>query len=429
MIIQTSKKLVFVSVFLLLFASVSAQTADTISLSRAEAEAVFLEKNIDLIGQKLEISQAEARVMQSKLWPNPTLTVDEINLWRTWNIEKQPPLIGNWGTNSQIAVEIEQVIQTAGKRRKNIELAQIEVDGKQFEFQEVLRELKKKLRNHLNEVLFIQQQQKIFQQQIASIQKLTQAYQNQYHQGNISKAEYIRLKAQEIEFRKSLVSLQQQMEGEQSELKQLLILPPESYLKITDELNVPAKLISEQQLNEWFEIAQKNRPDILIAQNEEKYARKNLELQKALKTPDLAFKVEYDRGGNIMKDFVGVGVSFDLPVFNRNKGNIQEAGLQVERSGLEIQKALNNAKTEIITAVRNYVHTEQMIHSIKGEYGETMDILLGSYEKNFRSRNISMLEYLDFLEAYINSKTILLETQKELCDYLEELQYTIGQDL
>lgn len=170
MIIQTSKKLVFVSVFLLLFASVSAQTADTISLSRAEAEAVFLEKNIDLIGQKLEISQAEARVMQSKLWPNPTLTVDEINLWRTWNIEKQPPLIGNWGTNSQIAVEIEQVIQTAGKRRKNIELAQIEVDGKQFEFQEVLRELKKKLRNHLNEVLFIQQQQKIFQQQIASIQ-------------------------------------------------------------------------------------------------------------------------------------------------------------------------------------------------------------------------------------------------------------------
>ena len=48
-----------------------------------------------------------------------------------------------------------------------------------------------------------------------------------------------------------------------------------------------------------------------------------LELQNAMKTPDVAVSIGYDRGGNIMKDFIGLGVSMDLPIFDRNKGNIR----------------------------------------------------------------------------------------------------------
>ena len=422
------KKLVLVVLFLQFFAFASAQT-DTISLSRSEAETVFLENNLDIISQKLEISQAEARVVQSKFWPNPRLTVDEVNLWRTWDIEEQPPLFGNWGRNSQVAVEIEQVIQTAGKRRKNIELAKIEVDGEQFELQEVLRELKKELRDHLNEIVFNQEQQKMFRSQIASIQKLTNAYQNQFNQGNISKAEYIRLKAQEVEFKKNLVSLQQEMQEEQTELKQLLMLSPKVFVKITDELTHPNKLISETNLDYWFSLAQENRPDILISKNLEKSAQKNLELQNAMKTPDLEFSIGYDRGGNIMKDFVGVGVAFDLPLFDRNKGNIQEAKLQVEKSSIQTKKNLHQSENEIASALQNYLRSEKMATEIEGDYEETMDKLLASYEKNFRARNISMLEYMDFLDTYINNKKLILETKKELNDYLEDLQYFIGQDL
>ncbi|MDN5626940.1 MAG: TolC family protein, partial [Weeksellaceae bacterium] len=381
------------------------------------------------ITQKLQISQAEAREVQAKYWPNPKLSISEVNLWRTYGIEELPPLVGNWGKSSQISAEIEQVIQTAGKRRKTIELQKIEVQRAKFELQEVLRELKKSLRNTVTEILYNQEQQKVYRSQISSIEKLTKSYNNQLNLGNISKAEYVRLKAQEVEFKKKLISLQQEIEDQQLEIKALLILPSSSYIVISGSLMLPEKQLSELEAPQWIEKAKENRPDILILKNTEKYAAKNLDIQNAMKIPDVAVSLGYDRGGNIMKDFIGLGVSFDLPVFDRNKGNIQAAKLELEKSQLETHKNLLKSENEVMSVFRNYIRTQEVSAEMDHHYESTLDSLLVSHEKNFRLRNISMLEYLDFLDTYIRNKMIILDTKKELNHYYENLQYVVGQDL
>ncbi|MBB6332177.1 cobalt-zinc-cadmium efflux system outer membrane protein [Chryseobacterium sediminis] len=423
------KKLFLTLFYIPCFSFFSAQISDTMKISRKEAETIFLAKNLDLIAQKLEISQAEARTVQAKYWPNPTLSISEVNLWRTYDIEEQPAIVGNWGKNTQISAEIEQVIQTAGKRRKNIELQKIEVEGEKYELQEVLRELKKTLRNTITEILYNQEQQKIYQGQIASIEKLTKSYNNQLNLGNISKAEYVRLKAQEIEFKKKLISLKQEIEDQQVELKALLMLPSQTYLVISDSFVMPEKQLSELEVTQWMEKANENRPDIMISKNKEKHAAKNLEIQNAMKTPDVAVSIGYDRGGNIMKDFIGLGVSMDLPIFDRNKGNIQEAKLEIEKSKLETRKNMLKSENEIVSVFRNYIRTQQVSEEIDESYESTLDGLLVSHEKNFRLRNISMLEYMDFLDTYIGNKMIILDTKKELNQYYENLQYVVGQDL
>lgn len=423
------KRLVITLIFFVKAAYSFAQNSDTIVLSRDEAEVIFLKNNIDIITQKLQISQAEAREVQAKYWPNPKLSISEVNLWRTYGIEELPPLVGNWGKSSQISAEIEQVIQTAGKRRKTIELQQIEVEGAKFELQEVLRELKKSLRNTVTEILYNQEQQKVYQSQISSIEKLTKSYNNQLNLGNISKAEYVRLKAQEVEFKKKLISLQQEIEDQQLELKALLMLPSSSYIVISGSLMLPEKQLSELEAPQWIEKAKENRPDILILKNTEKYAAKNLDIQNAMKIPDVAVSLGYDRGGNIMKDFIGLGVSFDLPVFDRNKGNIQAAKLELEKSQLETHKNLLKSENEIMSVFRNYIRTQEVSAEMDHHYESTLDSLLVSHEKNFRLRNISMLEYLDFLDTYIRNKMIILDTKKELNHYYENLQYVVGQDL
>ncbi|ASW74986.1 transporter [Chryseobacterium piperi] len=423
------QKIIFALFYIHLFGLFSAQTVDTLHINRKEAESIFLTNNLDIIAQKLEISQAEARVVQAKFWPNPKLSISEVNLWRTSGIEEQPTLIGNWGKSTQISAEIEQVIQTAGKRRKNIELQKIEVDGEKYELQEVLRELKKLLRNTITEMVYNQEQQKLYKGQISSIEKLTKSYSNQLSLGNISKSEYVRLKAQEIEFKKKLISLHQEIEEQQVELKALLMVPSKSYVVISDPLEMPEKQLSELELPKWLEIAKENRPDILTTKNKEKYAQKNLELQNALKTPDIALSLGYDRGGNIMRDFVGLGVSFDLPVFDRNKGNIQEAKLEITKTNYETRKSILKSENEIVSVFHNYTRTQQISQELDESYETTLDGLLTSHEKNFRLRNISMLEYMDFLETYIGNKMIILDTKKELNQYYENLQYVVGQDL
>src|SRR5690606_18304926 len=54
---------------------------DSLFLSREACEAIFLEHNLALMAQKMNIDVAEAKVIQAGLWPNPTLEIEEVNLW------------------------------------------------------------------------------------------------------------------------------------------------------------------------------------------------------------------------------------------------------------------------------------------------------------------------------------------------------------
>ncbi|MEC4051861.1 TolC family protein [Myroides odoratimimus] len=401
----------------------------TLMLSKEEAEALFLEQNLELIAKNLEISQAEAQLLQSKLWPNPTFEVSEINFWKTTDIEEQPKLIGNWGEAQQYAFRVEQLIQTGGKRRKTIDLQKLTIEEKQQEFESIMRELKLELRGNLSDLQILQEQQKIYEKQIESTKSLISAYKNQLDQGNISQAQYIRLKAAELQFKKELVNINKELEEAIKDFKNFINIGNSTLVVITDKLVAPEKEVSELELENWIITAQEQRPDALKSKTLEKQSEKRLEIEKAQRVPDITLGVDYDRGGNIMRDFVGFGISFDLPIFDRNKGGIKEAKIDIELAKLDTQSKLNEIANDIVEAFRNYYHAEQLYKDIDSEYESQLDQLLDAYHKNFQKKNVSLIEYLDFVEAYIENKTILLETRKDLNDHFEKLQYAVGKDL
>ncbi|WP_121966612.1 TolC family protein [Myroides sp. N17-2] len=408
-----------------------AQNGDkkTLILSKESAEAMFLEQNLDLIAKNLEISQAEAQLLQARLWPNPTFEVSEVNFWKTSGIEEQPKLIGNWGESQQYAFRVEQMIQTGGKRKKTIELQKLTIEEKRQEFESILRELKLELRNNLSDIQMLQEQRKIYDKQIENSQTLTLAYKNQLKQGNISQAEYIRLKAAELQFKKELLNINKDLEEAIKDFKNYISIGNNTQIEITDLLIAPNKEISELKLEDWIITAQEERPDALKSKTLEKQSVKRFEIEKAQRVPDITLGVDYDRGGNIMRDFIGFGVSFDLPIFDRNKGNIKEAKIDIELAKLDTQTKLNEIANDIIEAFRNYHHVEALYKDIDNDYENQLDQLLEAYHKNFQKRNVNLMEYLDFVEAYIENKTILLETKKDLNDHFEKLQYAVGKEL
>ncbi|MGL4582651.1 MAG: TolC family protein, partial [Flavobacterium sp.] len=322
----------------------------TLILSKESAEAMFLEQNLDLIAKNLEISQAEAQLLQARLWPNPTFEVSEVNFWRTSDIEEQPKLIGNWGESQQYAFRVEQMIQTGGKRKKTIELQKLTIEEKRQEFESIIRELKLELRNNLSDIQMLQEQRKIYVKQIENSQNLTAAYKNQLQQGNISQAQYIRLKAAELQFKKELLNINKELEEAIKDFKNYISIGNNTQVEITDLLIAPNKEVSELKLEDWIITAQEERPDALKSKTLEKQSLKRFEIEKAQRVPDITLGVDYDRGGNIMRDFVGFGVSFDLPIFDRNKGNIKEAKIDIELAKLDTKTKLNEIANDIIEA-------------------------------------------------------------------------------
>ncbi len=411
-----------------------AQAQETLKISREEAETIFLQNNLLLISEKLNIESQKAEVIQAKLWPNPEFSISEINLWatnrQTGKETVSPPFWNNFGKNQQIAFELEQLVQTAGKRKKLIALEQVDVSKAEQYFENLLRGLKLELRNQLTDLQHIQQSVKVHQKLVENISKLTNAYKNQLNNGNISKAEYIRLKAQELEIRKEILELTRASNEIQKGLKLLLRTDPTASIEITPDGFVkntaPYKSVFIEKV---VENAKENRPDYKLALLEEDYSKKLLSFEKAQRVPDLTFGVNYDRNGNTMLDFIGFGVSFDLPVFNRNKGNIKKAQISIENAKVQKEQTVLTIENEIFLAYKSLIQAVDFINGIEAGHENDLDLLLENYTKNFTSRNVSMLEYFDFMNAYLENKKIILEAQKEVNHKAEELNYSLGKDL
>ena len=58
-----------------------------------------------------------------------------------------------------------------------------------------------------------------------------------------------------------------------------------------------------------------------------------------------------------------------------------------------------------------------------------LDNMLNTYAKNLLNRNINMLEYIDFMEAYKDNKNTVLTGRKKVQLQFEELQYIVGTEI
>ncbi|MFG4003528.1 hypothetical protein B0A67_18630 [Flavobacterium aquidurense] len=403
---------------------------DTIVLSRTQAEALFLEKNISLISEKLNIDIADAQLIQAKLWPNPTLSVGEINLWHNATAEQLPALWGNFGKTSQVNAELEQLIQTAGKRKKLIAMEKVGVDIAKEYFKAFLRNLKVEFRGKLTELQYTQEQQAVYKKQLSSMQILLKAYSNQVAQGNIGRGEYIRLKASELQFLKEISDLRKENNSLQKELKILMNLPGTSYIKLTQDGFVPNnKNLDNINLVNLIASAVENRPDMKVIKLGNDYNDNKYKYEKAMRTPDLTLGLTYDRGSSTMVDFVGVGFALDLPFFNRNQGNIKAAKIAIAQGKLLTEEKTISVQSEVLQAYEDLMVTKKLYDSVEANYESDLDKLLESYRKNFMQRNTSMLEFLDFVDAYLDNKSILLNSKKDLNKNLEELRYISGQEI
>ncbi len=407
---------------------------DTLQLSRSQCEAIFLKENLSLLAERLNIPMAEAEVKQASLWPNPQFTLDEINLWatrhQTGGQEVSPPIIGNWGRNQQYAVSVEQLIYTAGKRKKLMALQSVGVDKAQQYFNDLLRNLKLELRRQITALQYLQLSEQTFQTQLQSVNDLLRAYERQLDKGNIAATQVTRLQSKQFELQKELYELQQQNNEVQKELKQLLHLPPQTLLKL--DMDQFEKAITDEMIPTYQALvteASAHRPDYKLTLLEKTYFEKSYTYEKALRTPDVTINGSYDRNGSTMLNFVGFGASIDLPFFNKNQGNIRKAELGIQQARTLAQQSLHQVETEVAASYKSLLTAHNFHKAIDPLYLKRLDQSLEAHTRNFLSKNINMLEYLDFLESYQQNKLSILDASRDLNNAVEEVNYVSGTEL
>lgn len=397
----------------------SAQSYQLIDLERN-----FLNRNYALLAQHYNVSQAEALQVQSKLWNNPSVSISEVNLWKTYAIESQGKLFGNYGRNQQIAIELEQLVETAGKRKKRSALFDLQIKSEKLNYEELLKALKLNLRTAYYQLLTVRQQNELLQNQIAAFEKLLVHYQRQATLQHVSKSEVLRIQSELMNLRKEQIALDAQKQGL---LKDLRLLTQINDLSAEDIQYADLSLdLSKHVPSGYIELAMQENIQLLLQEHQVQIANQQILIEKAARTPDLALSLNYDRGGNIMKDFVGIGLKMDLPIWNRNKGNIKVAQWQVEQEKLEKKIAESSLQQSLLNQFNMLVQYEKALANYTGISDPVYEEMAQNYSKHLQSKQITLLEFIDFMQSYREARASHLELITNYYTAYQQLQYLVG---
>jgi cobalt-zinc-cadmium efflux system outer membrane protein len=417
---RTIKSLLFISplFFSLLTQKAEAQT-DTLKITFPDAEKQFIENNLSLLAQKYNVDASKALIQQAKLWDNPTLSTDQ-------NIHdgSSNKFFNHSNGGGQIFVQLNQVFTTAGKRGKQVKVAEDDAKVQEAAFNDLMRNLRYNLQLDFGQLGSLNAQQAVYQNEIKAATELVNAIQKSYDVGNTSAKDLIRLKALLFGLQNDMVENNRQINDLQTELKTLLQTKETTFVQpvINDK---PLETV-DLDVQSLISQALTNRPDYLSNQYQLSSATHNLAYQKALAVPDVTLGVSYDQNSSYAPHYYGLQVGFPIPLFNRNQGNIKSAQYNIKSQESTLKQNEFQLKNDVVAAVNQYKLNIQLFSTQQIAFNEQYDKLFGAMLKSFQQRQISLVEFVDFFDTYKDTKLKILQQQFNLQKAIADLNFAVG---
>lgn len=293
----------------------------------------------------------------------------------------------------------------------------------------MLRTLKLQLRKSFYTVYYNSKSLETTDKQLAHIEDLINSYSVQAQKGNIPLRDVVRLQSLYLNFKNERMEVVNNNIEEQANLKLLLNSTEEIVPNVSkDEFSKYLKTI-DFDLKSFENEAIANRPDYLAKQEEIDANELNVKWQKSLSIPDITLGAKYDQRSGAFNNEANVSIGIPLPLWNQNKGNIKYAKTILEQSKIEKQNFELQLQTEITSAWSKWDESRKNYVVIKPTVNSDFEAVYNGILMNFQKRNISLLEFTDFMESYNQANIQVNELKKKLALSAEELNSTINKDL
>ncbi|TCN53207.1 TolC family protein [Flavobacterium circumlabens] len=388
-----------------------------------DCESRFLKNNLFLLASQYNIDASKALTIQARIWDNPTITA-ELN---AYNPERNQYF--DIGKEGQKAFGIEQLIYLGGKKRNEIKLAQTNEKLAELQFNDLLRNLKLQLRKSFFTVYYNTKSLETTDRQLVHIEDLVNSYSIQAQKGNVPLRDVVRLQSLFLNFKNERMEVVNSNIEEQANLKLLLNTTENVVPDVSgDDFNKYTKTIPFD-LKSFETDAIANRPDYLAKQKDIEANELNVKWQKSLSIPDITLGANYDQRSGAFNKEANLTIGIPLPLWNKNKGNIKYAQTILEQSKIEKQNFDLQLQTEITSAWNKWDESRKNYIVIKPTVNSDFEAVYNGILTNFQKRNISLLEFTDFMESYNQAAIQVNELKKKVVLSGEELNSTINKDL
>lgn len=423
------KKLILVPLCMIIASSTLAQSvSDTEGKSFDELAQLALEHSKELQAAREAVRQAEARMEQSRLRPNPSLDVSK----------KTDAIFAGEGDGG-FSVALAQPIELGGKRMNRIRVAEVEIEMSKAEVADAERQRVGRLRSAFVQALAASTRLQLFERLDRVNQQTVTVMNVRLRSGDASKLDSRLLLAQTNRLRAERVRTEGQLTELMLEIRTIAGLPPDVALVLKRPFQLVSVHQSEQEL---LARAFASRPDLKAAHLREALAEAGVDLARSQAVPNVAASVRYARESVVKQFAIGgqrraferenvieVGVSIPLPIFNREQGNIAEAASRSVQATHGREALERRVRQEVVTAFRRYENLRDSLDvwrtGVLNENQESLRIVQLAY-------NLGELRFIDIVNQQrllLEAETTFLSTQADLDMAIAELELAVGSPL
>lgn len=393
--------------------------------SLRDLQNALTEHNLQIREQSLNIEKAAAELQQAKAHENPTLSLQEVNFWKTFDIESQRRLFGNYGKYQQFGIELEQKIETAAKRKKRIQVNTQALQTQHIQKDALTAQLQYELRVAYYTYYILTKKEKVNASLLNEISRLVERYQRQYNNRNVLLPELMRAQNTFSQLQKEAFSAEEEKKELLNELKYL------TGLNTLSESNIVFDTLSPNYTSRIpsnvLELALQNNHVLKHQTQMQRLADANIALEKAMAVPSVTLLANYDRGGNIMKDFVGFGISIDLPIFHRNKGNILAAQHQKAIEENKYQSIVTQLEQQINNCITQIKKWEQYLSQYSNNFlKDDYQSILAQFWQRLQQKQITLTQYIDYIESHQSTAIAYWDAALTYLKLIEQLQLLVG---
>jgi len=397
--------------------------SDTQGASLEELAQTVLARNKDLQAAHESVHQAEARLKQARLRPNPSLDVS-----RTTDV-----MFGNEG-DTALSVTFSQQLELGGKRSKRISVEEVAIEVARAQIADAERQLVGKFRSLFVEAVGAAARLDLFDRLEHANQQMVSVMDVRLRSGDASRLDSQLLAAQTNQVHAQRLVAENQLDAALLQIRVLGGL-------LTGEPLV----LRRQQPGEFIDTeesavsqALENRPDLKAVKLREELEDAGITLAKSQAVPNVSAFVRYGREGvptlvtgtqrrsfdheNVME----FGVSIPLPFFNREQGNIAGAAsrrvqARAEREALEV-----SIRREVLLAYRRYDTERRTLEILRTGVIQPNQDTVRIVQLAYNLGELRLLDVVNQQRIVIEAETNYAAAQNDVNAAFADLELAIG---
>lgn len=363
-----------------------------------------------------EIAAREAELAQADAWPNPTIDVRADN---RLGIED-----GSGGSNlTQIALSQPLPLRRLGRQRAVAE-ANLDSAREKLRYRKLLleREAARVFQTlQLAEANFLLARERL--QLVAESQGTSHKAGADRLVRYLTPLERQRLVILSEEANQAVAIAEREQQKALIDFRTLLALPHGKPIKLTalEHQVAPAKL------DEYVRMLEAH-PSLSVARKEYEAAQAGIAVAESQRYADPSLNLfrERDYLAGQRRDVTGIGVSVQLPLWNRNNGQVAKAGADAGRAQAQLameQRDAHNRLEQAYTQLLRLLEQNERIHKNLLEPAREMYAIT---RRGFAAGELNVLTLVDASNTYFDSHARHLQLQQESALAAADLRLAAG---